>query len=500
MRLTLLSLLCLLSLTATSFGQYAPTYSMTLGSLAPADTAGLSFERTDPAGTTITTSQIQTWTGGSFNTGALAPGDVIGFVTISSYTEDDLVASLVIDSADSVAATASAVVDEVSVALLQQITLAGGTDPTGSSVGTVTLTNGTTNELSFDGPQLFTAGSAPTFPFEWLLYVEITSPVLELPFGPSDIVVATALMSDAGDTADVQETFVVGAASPDYYPEIATTPSVLPESSVTPLTQTITDPAMSRVTIEHLSTFEAGSWDLSTFTVGANCGSGQVDFFYDDTYVFDLTVSSVVANTMTANVIVTSVAPDWLTQLIDLGESDPTGTSILTIEYSNTPGGGCTVSFDDHNFFPYGVPPQIGSALVVELNHAVTFLAPSTAGPLAVNSVLQSSLGDSASLGETLTIGAPIDQFDRGDCNGDGGFDISDAVFILESLFVPGGQEPECRDACDSNDDGGLDIGDAVYKLTALFGGGTAPPAPHGSCGTDPTSDTLECATFTACP
>ncbi len=83
-------------------------------------------------------------------------------------------------------------------------------------------------------------------------------------------------------------------------------------------------------------------------------------------------------------------------------------------------------------------------------------------------------------------------QFLRGDCNNDGGFDISDAVFLLDELFGPG-QSPECVSACDSNDDDGLDIADAVSMLETLFLLPTPLPAPSGSCGIDPTPDMLTC-------
>ncbi len=110
---------------------------------------------------------------------------------------------------------------------------------------------------------------------------------------------------------------------------------------------------------------------------------------------------------------------------------------------------------------------------------------------------------------EFLAGGGPTTgpQFIRGDCNNDGGFDISDAVSLLSSLFVPGSPSPVCADAADSNDDGGVDISDAVYKLSALFvPGSPSPAAPNPNCGEDPTEDPpgsggdLGCDQFDACP
>ena len=88
--------------------------------------------------------------------------------------------------------------------------------------------------------------------------------------------------------------------------------------------------------------------------------------------------------------------------------------------------------------------------------------------------------------------------FVRGDCNADGGGDISDAVFFLGVLFSGGGPAV-CEDACDANDDGGADIADAVYILAFLFSGGPAPASPYPACGPDLTADGLSCASFSLC-
>lgn len=82
--------------------------------------------------------------------------------------------------------------------------------------------------------------------------------------------------------------------------------------------------------------------------------------------------------------------------------------------------------------------------------------------------------------------------FSRGDCNGDGGFNLPDAVTVLHYLFL-GIVTPPCLGACDANDDGAVDVPDAVTILNYLFSGGPAPAAPFPGCGADPTSDSLGC-------
>jgi hypothetical protein len=84
--------------------------------------------------------------------------------------------------------------------------------------------------------------------------------------------------------------------------------------------------------------------------------------------------------------------------------------------------------------------------------------------------------------------------FVRGETNLDSlaGPDISDAIFILQWLFV-GGREPLCLDAADVNDDGTTDISDGISLLSFLFTGGSPPKAPFPGAGLDPTADSLGC-------
>ncbi len=67
--------------------------------------------------------------------------------------------------------------------------------------------------------------------------------------------------------------------------------------------------------------------------------------------------------------------------------------------------------------------------------------------------------------------------FRRGDSNGDGRIDISDAVKVLAWLFL-GDSQPGCLESADSNGDSKHDIADAVGLLSFLFLGGEAPPFP----------------------
>lgn len=100
--------------------------------------------------------------------------------------------------------------------------------------------------------------------------------------------------------------------------------------------------------------------------------------------------------------------------------------------------------------------------------------------------------------GETgsVELDSPDAAFVRGDCNDDSAIDISDAVHLLEALFVEAVEIP-CGDTCDANDDGAWNIADPVSILMALFS--TTPLPGPASCGGDPTPDSLDCGEFSSC-
>ena len=95
--------------------------------------------------------------------------------------------------------------------------------------------------------------------------------------------------------------------------------------------------------------------------------------------------------------------------------------------------------------------------------------------------------------------------FHRGDADGDGQLDVSDAIFSLGFQFL-GAAAPSCLDAADTNDDGRLDLSDAVSVLGFLFLGAPPPPAPGPPpqpCGPDSDpcdpADSLGCRGYRGC-
>jgi len=81
--------------------------------------------------------------------------------------------------------------------------------------------------------------------------------------------------------------------------------------------------------------------------------------------------------------------------------------------------------------------------------------------------------------------------FRRGDADTNGAVNITDAVRILNVLFLGIGTMT-CDDASDSDDNGAVNITDAVRILNVLFLGIGVIPAPGSdTCGADPSDDAL---------
>ena len=84
----------------------------------------------------------------------------------------------------------------------------------------------------------------------------------------------------------------------------------------------------------------------------------------------------------------------------------------------------------------------------------------------------------------------------RGDADRSGELEITDAVRVLNVLFLGG--DLACEDAGDADDSGSLTITDGIRILNVLFLGiGTIPGM--NSCEPDPTSDRLELCAYASC-
>lgn len=87
--------------------------------------------------------------------------------------------------------------------------------------------------------------------------------------------------------------------------------------------------------------------------------------------------------------------------------------------------------------------------------------------------------------------------FIRGDANADSKIDLSDAITILQYLFLDK-QEPPCLKSLDTNGQGEIDLSSAVYLLFYFYAGTAPPPAPQ-ECGYENFDKGLTCTEFSPC-
>ncbi len=114
-------------------------------------------------------------------------------------------------------------------------------------------------------------------------------------------------------------------------------------------------------------------------------------------------------------------------------------------------------------------------------------------GDEVATTIVETLLAD-RELGAVFLAVEELGEFIRGDANGSGTVDISDAVAILRFLFLDRGVV-SCLDAADADDNGLLDITDAINILVHLFiDARLVIPPPYPSPGVDRSPDDLRCA------
>ena len=87
--------------------------------------------------------------------------------------------------------------------------------------------------------------------------------------------------------------------------------------------------------------------------------------------------------------------------------------------------------------------------------------------------------------------------FKRGDADDNSVLELTDAIRILNFLFL-GGEAPSCFDAADADDNGTIELTDAIRILGFLFLGQASPADPL-DCGIDPTKDSLTDCVYMNC-
>ncbi|HVR72768.1 MAG TPA: dockerin type I repeat-containing protein [Planctomycetota bacterium] len=173
-----------------------------------------------------------------------------------------------------------------------------------------------------------------------------------------------------------------------------------------------------------------------------------------------------------------------ITEELDLGKVVPVGTGVhianLKVEVTAQAAGVTTIEFQDR---PGN--PAAKNLLVTDQGEIVQ---PPEFQPLT------SSAG-----AITISAGGLV-LFRRGDVDGSGTLDLTDALRVLGYLFLGSG-EPECLETADADDSGRIELTDALRILNYLFLGGLVlpPPGPPPlECGPDPEgSPDVTCQTYT---
>ncbi len=161
---------------------------------------------------------------------------------------------------------------------------------------------------------------------------------------------------------------------------------------------------------------------------------------------------------------------------------------------------GYTWRNDNSSFWPGHLDYVIYTDSVVELARQYVLYTPEMSATVLSQYGLQASDSEASDHIIFCTDFRPAATgplFMRGNCNADGGFNITDAVYALGALFGSLGSVP-CEAACDGNGDELFDVADPIYCLSYLFAQGPPPPSPFPSCGANPVG--LECDEFRACP
>ncbi|MEM7231445.1 MAG: CotH kinase family protein, partial [Planctomycetota bacterium] len=160
-----------------------------------------------------------------------------------------------------------------------------------------------------------------------------------------------------------------------------------------------------------------------------------------------------------------------------------------------TPEGGTEVTLNGAGFQEGlevrfgGVPAQ---SIEIESSERVRATTPRGNDGRVVDLLASNTDGQEFLLEDAFTYGEPEVSFIRGDGDGNGVVNLSDAIAGLRYLFFAG--PLTCADAADSDDDGSLSVSDAVTTLQHLFSGGPPLAAPFPKAGPDPSADNLDCA------
>jgi len=220
--------------------------------------------------------------------------------------------------------------------------------------------------------------------------------------------------------------------------------------------------------------FDRGSFDFTGFVPSQQVGAVVFDILIQTPVVIvagqiiaEVQISTVSSDTMSAIAMVTEITGNVAAGLALLGFPNPTGQVAFDVLFTDLPDDtGGTMSVTDAGSLPLTGILDFDVPLIWTTEPI--FRHSPTGEDLGVNTIFTSTTGAVVSFDELFPVADSLGpEFQRGDCNTDGSFNIADAIFSLDSLFG-GGVDGSCGDACDSNDDGSINIADAIFTLAAL--------------------------------
>ena len=110
--------------------------------------------------------------------------------------------------------------------------------------------------------------------------------------------------------------------------------------------------------------------------------------------------------------------------------------------------------------------------------------------------IIAPAINDTVTIPVTLSVEPqPQCQGRCGDANEDGSVNVSDAVYVINYVFITGSPEPKPVKACgDANGDASVNVSDAVYVINYVFITGSPSP---GDCAIGaPAWGGLDCCEF----
>ena len=176
------------------------------------------------------------------------------------------------------------------------------------------------------------------------------------------------------------------------------------------------------------------------------------------------------------------------------------GIDAYSAIYGTLPPGQCDVVTTPLSIWAlmFFAPAPYQSSICGNEIYRITCAAGMTPGEVLLPWFSTGSMGGSSG-NVVVTIDDPtpsVTKVMRGDVNLDSACNLTDAVNLLDYLYV-GNFEINCPDSCDLDDSGSINLADAVNLLSGLFGGGFTL---EDTCKADSTPDPLAECNGSPCP